>query len=296
MNLLYADCFSGISGDMLLGALIELGIDRDWLLSELSSLKIPSFTLETSKVRKGAIQCTQCKVIPQAPQKDKRGLPEIAEIIEKGHLKKNIKDQALHLFGLLADIEAKIHGIPVSDVHFHELGAIDSLVEILGILIGYDQLGIDALYASPLPVGHGIINTLHGPIPIPSPATVALLKDVPIIHTDIEAELVTPTGALLIKHLAKSFEIPPKMVIKQIGYGAGEQDLHQRPNCLRLIRGESDDGFEEEYIEVLECNIDDMNPEFYPQLMENLFGAGALDVSLSPIIMKKGGQAQRSLF
>lgn len=288
MNLIYADCFSGISGDMFLGALIELGIDKDWLLAELSSLKIPAFTLDTAKVKKGAIQCTQCKVIPQKHERIKRGLPEITEMIEKSDLKPKIKDQALHLFRTLAHVEAAIHGIPISEVHFHELGAIDSLVEILAILIGYDHLGIDELYSSPLPLGSGIINTQHGPIPIPSPATVALLKDAPVIHTDIEAELVTPTGALLIKHLAKSFGIPPKMALKKIGYGAGERDLQQRPNCLRLIWGESDAGFAEEYIDVLECNIDDMNPEFYPGLMETLFDAGALDVSLSQIIMKKG--------
>jgi uncharacterized protein (TIGR00299 family) protein len=288
MNLIYADCFSGISGDMLLGALIELGIDKDWLHSELSSIGIPPFTIEINKVKRGAVNCTQCRVIAQDPQKVKRGIREISEIIEKSHLKNPIKDQALNLFLLLADVEAKIHNIPVTDVHFHELGAIDSLVEIIGVLIAYDHLNIDELYASPLPLGRGIINTQHGPIPIPSPATVELLKGIPVIFTDIEDELVTPTGALLVKHLVKGFEVQPKMVIKKVAYGAGERDLHEMPNCLRLIWGETDPGFEEEYIEVLECEIDDMNPEFYPRLMESLFNSGALDVTLSQIIMKKG--------
>ncbi len=288
MNLLYADCFSGISGDMLLGALIELGIDKDWLHSEISSIGIPQFTIEINKIKRGAIQCAQYRVIAQEPQKVKRGIREISDIIEKSHLKKSIKDRALNLFLLLAEVEAKIHNIPVSEVHFHELGAIDSLVEIIGVLIAYDHLKIDELYASPLPLGRGIINTQHGPIPIPSPATVELLKGIPVVFTDIEDELVTPTGALLIKHLSKGFEAPFKMLIKKVAYAAGERDLCKRPNCLRLILGETDLGIEEESIEVLECDIDDMNPEFYPRLMEGLLNSGALDVTISQIIMKKG--------
>ncbi|MGA1839475.1 MAG: nickel pincer cofactor biosynthesis protein LarC [bacterium] len=288
MNLIYADCFSGISGDMLLGAFIELGIDKDWLQSELSSIGIPPFILEIKKIMRGAINCTQCRIIAQEPQKVKRGIREISELINKSNLKQTIKDQALNLFLILADVEAKIHNIPVTDVHFHELGAIDTIVEIIGVLIGYDFLNIDRFYSSPLPLGRGIINTQHGPIPIPSPATVELLKDLPVIFTDSEHELVTPTGALLIKHLAKKIELQPKMVIKKIAYGAGERDLNERPNCLRLIWGETDNNLEEEYIEVIECEIDDMNPEFYPRLMEGLINSGALDVTLSQIIMKKG--------
>ncbi len=292
MNIIYADCFSGISGDMLLGALIELGIDMEWLQSELSCVGIESFRFETNKVKKGGIQCTQCKIICHGHEKVTRGIEDIKKIIKESNLKQNIKDNAIEIFQSLADAEAKIHNIPVSEIHFHELGALDSLVDILGVIIAFDNLGIKAFYSSPLPLGRGLINTQHGPIPVPAPATLALLSGIPVIHTGIEAELVTPTGAALVNALARGFGAPPEMVIKKIGYGAGTRDLPDRPNCLRLILGESEyisaDTLIEEYIEVLNCDIDDMNPEFYTYIMENLFNAGALDVTLSQIIMKKG--------
>jgi len=293
VNLLFADCFSGISGDMFLAALIDLGVKKDWLYEELSSLGLPPFSLDVSTVRKGAIQCTQCRVIDRSSHPAERGLPEITGMIEEGPLKPHIKEKAVHLFRVLAEVEATIHGISVEKVHFHELGALDALVEIIGVLLSYDRLGIDALFVSPLPLGRGIISTRHGPIPIPSPATVALLKDVPVIHSGLESELVTPTGALLASQLAQGFGMPPRMRIQRVGYGAGERDLPERPNCLRLILGETDGEYEEESIEVLECDIDDMNPEFYPHLTEHLFGAGALDVTLCQIIMKKGRPGTR---
>ncbi|MGA1795723.1 MAG: nickel pincer cofactor biosynthesis protein LarC [bacterium] len=293
MNILFADCFSGISGDMFLGALIDLGVERDWLCESLSSLGLPPFSLEVATVRKGAIQCTQCRVIDRGGPPVERGLREITGMIEASPLRPSIKEKAVRLFSVLGEAEATIHGIPVEKVHFHELGALDALVEIIGVLLGYDRLGIDALFVSPLPLGRGVISTRHGPIPVPSPATVALLKDVPVIHTGLDAELVTPTGALLATQLAKGFGMPPQMKIQRVGYGAGERDLPERPNCLRLILGETDGEYEEETIEVLECDIDDMNPEFYPHLTERLFNAAALDVTLCQIIMKKGRPGTR---
>ncbi|MBN2374476.1 nickel pincer cofactor biosynthesis protein LarC [bacterium] len=288
MKIVFADCFSGVSGDMLLGALIGIGADKEFLYSELSSMQLDPFSLEVKGIKKGAMQCTQCRVITQSLQNSTRGINDIQKIIEKSPLKQAIKDRALKIFQDLAYVEAKIHDIPVSKIHFHEIGATDSLVDVLGVLIACDYLGIEAIYSSPLCLGRGIINTLHGPIPAPAPATLAILENVPVIHTGIEAELVTPTGAALIKHLSKRFGLPPQMTIRKIGYGAGQRDLPDRPNCLRLILGESDETFNEEIIQTIECDIDDMNPESYPYIMESLFEAGALDVSLSQIIMKKG--------
>jgi len=291
MKIIYADCFSGISGDMLLGALIELGVDKDWLQSELSAIQIEPFKIEIKRIKKGAIGCTQFRVISQGGKSLYRGFEQIKHSILKSRLKDKIKSQSLEIFHHIAEVESVIHTITIQEVHFHEIGAIDSIVDIVGTVIACDYLGIRDFFSSPLPLGRGSTTTEHGPIPIPAPATLAILEGVPVLHTDIETELVTPTGAALIKHLSRGFGLPPEMVIKAIGYGAGEKDLTDRPNCLRLIMGETAENLQggyEDYIEVAECDIDDMPPEFYTYLMERLFSEGALDVSLSHTIMKKG--------
>jgi hypothetical protein len=287
MKIAYFDCIGGASGDMLLGALIDAGLASDDLRARLAALRLNDFELKTRHVNKNGFSATKVDVVV-ANDVPERHLAEIVAIVEGSSLPSSIKQHASAIFQHMAEVEAGIHGTTLDRVHLHELGGVDTIVDVVGCLVGLDALGIEKVYASPLPMGRGFIRGAHGQIPLPAPATVALLKDVPIVGSEIEKELVTPTGAALLAALATGFGPIPPMTLRAVGYGAGGRDLPV-PNVVRLLLGEQDApaSLGVESVVVLETNIDDLNPQIYDHVMARLFMAGALDVFLSPIQMKK---------
>ncbi|MFZ3091885.1 MAG: nickel pincer cofactor biosynthesis protein LarC [Nitrospirota bacterium] len=290
MRTAYFDCFSGISGDMTLGALIDAGLSIKELKSHLSKLPIDNYDITAKKVKKNGIAATKVDVIVKVRQKERR-LSDIKKIISNSRLDKTIKAKAISVFERLAKAEAKVHKISLNNVHFHEVGAIDAIVDIVGAVIGLHLLGIENICASPINIGSGYIKSAHGILPVPGPATAELLKGMPVYSTDTKMELTTPTGAAIISTLSKDFGPMPKMDIKAIGYGAGTFSSPDMPNLLRIFIGEMKNPAKEENTILLETNIDDMNPQIYEYVMERLFVSGALDVYLTPIIMKKGRPA-----
>lgn len=291
MRIAYFDCFSGVSGDMILGALLDVGLPVEELRSGLSLLKLQGFELKAAKVRKGPFTGTKVDVMVTEERPPHRHLSDILDILEQGDLDEGTKEDAKRIFTRLAEAEAKVHGTRIEEVHFHEVGAIDAIVDVVGAAFGLRRLGIERLYASPLNLGSGFVEGAHGRLPVPAPGTLELLKGIPAYSSGIEAELTTPTGAAILSTVASCFGPLPRMTIQKIGYGAGTRDLTEQPNLLRLITGEAREAFEEDQIAVLEANIDDMNPQFFEPLMERLFEAGAFDVSFTPIIMKKSRPA-----
>ncbi len=287
MRTAYFDCFSGISGDMTLGALIDAGLSLKELKSYLSKLPIDNYDITAKKVKKNGIAATKVDVIVKGRQKERR-LSDIKKIINNSKLDKSIKNKAISIFERLAKAEAKVHKTNVNNVHFHEVGAVDAIVDIVGAVIGLKILGIENILASAINTGTGYIKSAHGILPVPGPATAELLKDIPVYSTDIKMELTTPTGAAIISTLSKDFGPMPKIDIKAIGYGAGTFSSPDIPNLLRIFIGEMKNPAKEENTILLETNIDDMNPQLYEYVMEKLFASGALDVYLTPIIMKKG--------
>lgn len=284
----YLDCFSGISGDMLLGALIHCGLDQTYLRLELSKLQLPGLVFSAADHKDCSI--SGCKVtIDQSKRQDLRTLPTINALLAKSDLSPQIVERSLHIFNLLGKAEAKVHGIELEKVHFHEVGALDTIVDIVGAVIGFDYLGIQKIVCSPLPSGHGFVECDHGRLPLPAPAVCELLQGVPTYGIDLDQELVTPTGAALATGLADSFGPLPTMTVEKTGYGAGSQKLKNgQPNLLRLIIGEEQHVEEKQEIEVIETNLDDWRSEGFPYLCDLLFQRGALDVTLTPIQMKKG--------
>jgi uncharacterized protein (TIGR00299 family) protein len=287
MKILYFDCFSGISGDMILGALLDLGVDEELWKSELKKIPIEDYEIEVTKKKKGAIYGTDVN-IKIKDTKTHRHLKDLIDIVERSDLSSDIKEKAKKIFYKIAEAESKIHNESIEEVHFHEVGALDTIIDVLGSLIAIEILNVDEIYSSPLPLGSGFVETDHGRIPVPAPATLEILKGVPVYSDGREGELVTPTGAAIIRTIVKSFDNMPKMKIKKIGYGCGKKDF-QFPNLLRVVLGEKYENMvlEEKNI-VLETNIDDMNPQIYGYLTEKLFNEGALDVFLTPVYMKKG--------
>ncbi len=287
MQIAYFDCFSGVSGDMILGALIDAGLDFHQLKSELSKLKISGYTLKTEKTTRKSLSGTIFTVNTEEDHAE-RHLRDIEEIIDRSDLGDDIKAFSKGIFQKLAHVEAKIHNSDPGNVHFHEIGGLDSIIDIVGVLIGIKMLGIEAVYVSSIPVGRGFVECDHGILPLPAPATLEMLKGIPIHASDMEKELVTPTGISILKHIARSFGVIPKMKIQRIGYGAGSRDL-KIPNLLRVWIGETDEKTEYEKDEVIliETNLDDMNPEFIGYASEKLMEGGALDVFMTPIFMKK---------
>ena len=290
MRTAYFDCFSGISGDMTLGALIDAGLSIKELKSHLSKLPIDNYDITAKKVKKNGIAATKVDVIVKARQKERR-LSDIKKIISNSRLDKTIKEKAISVFEKLAKAEAKVHKTSLNNVHFHEVGAIDAIVDIVGAVIGLHLLGIENICASSINTGTGFIKSAHGILPVPGPATAELLKGIPVYSTDTKMELTTPTGAAIISTLSNDFGPMPKMDIKSIGYGAGTFNSPDMPNLLRIFIGEMKNPAKEENTLLLETNIDDMNPQIYEYVMERLFVSGALDVYLTPIIMKKGRPA-----
>lgn len=291
MTIAYFDCFSGISGDMTLGALVDAGMPIEVLRSELAKLNLPGYTITSEKVKRSGLAATKVHVILDEKEQHARHLSDIQKIINSSSLSPVVKQQSLSIFQRLAEIEAKVHGTTPDKVHFHEVGAVDAIVDIVGSVIGLEHLGITEIIGSPLNVGSGTVHTQHGKLPVPAPATAELLKNIPLYSSSITLELTTPTGAAIISTLAASFGPLPQMAIRRIAYGAGNKDIPGQPNVLRLMIGEPVSAYEEDTSIVIESNIDDMNPQIYGHLIDTLMAKGAHDVYLTPIIMKKGRPA-----
>ncbi|MBN2453707.1 MAG: nickel pincer cofactor biosynthesis protein LarC [Candidatus Omnitrophica bacterium] len=288
MRIAYFDCFSGISGDMALGAILDAGLDMKTLSSGLKKLHIKGYTLKRSKARRGEITGTKFDCVVTKNYTGHRSLGSIMAIIDKSSLSAKVKTIAKDIFNKIGAAEAKIHGRGAgSAVYLHELGSIDSIVDIAGIAIALDALGIDEVYASAINMGRAFAKTGHGNLPIPAPAALELMKGVPVKILDIDAELVTPTGAGILKALARGFGAMPPMKISGIGYGAGSRIVKEIPNMLRVIIGETEAVFDKDRVIVAETNIDDMNPQHIEYVFEKLLGAGALDVCSTAIQMKK---------
>jgi hypothetical protein len=303
-KLLYLDCFAGISGDMFLGAMIDLGVAENLIRSELGKLKLPGYSLTVRQVVKQNIAATKFDCIEEVrhaailtkPHEHHahRGYTEIAGMIQASGLSEPVKQRALRVFRRIGEAEARIHGIPLDQIHFHEVGAIDSIVDIIGACIALEALGVDNVQASPPRLGSGFVQTAHGRFPVPAPATLELLKGLPVQPSNDPIELVTPTGAALLAEFCNSFGPMPAMTITKVGYGAGTKDLDKTPNVLRAVLGEMPSAAEDEEsdsITVIETNIDDMNPQWFGDVMERLLAAGALDVYYTPIQMKKSRPA-----
>ena len=292
MRIAYFDCFSGISGDMTLGAFLDAGLSFETLSRELAKLKLKGYKLSRAKVLRGEISGTKFDCIAGNESHGHRSLKEIIAIIDRSSLKSVVKDTAKSIFNAIAEAEMKVHGKrSAKDVIFHELGDIDSIIDIVGTAIAIDELGIDAVYSSKVSMGRAIVRSRHGNIPAPSPASIELLKGVPISISEIEAELVTPTGAGILKALSKSFGSVPQMEISKIGYGAGSKKIDERPNLLRVMIGEARMAFKEDSVYVIETNIDDMNPQHIGYVVEKLMETGALDAYITNIQMKKSRPA-----
>jgi uncharacterized protein (TIGR00299 family) protein len=287
MNIAYIDCFSGISGDMFLGALVDCGLPRKLLKQELAGLSLGPYTIRFSSEQRMHIGGCRIHIRADTKHHHHRNLTAIKRIITQSPLNQTVKQLSISVFERLARVESKIHRTRVSDIHFHEVGALDSIIDIVGTAIGIDYFKLDRIYASPLPLGSGFTTSEHGVIPLPAPATLALLKGVPVFGTPLRAELVTPTGAALLTSLTKHYGPMPPMKIARVGYGVGSRTLQDRPNTLRIAVGEHSTEQEADQVLILETHIDDMNPEMYDYLMERLVKQGALDVSFSPLQMKK---------
>lgn len=286
MKTLYFDCIAGASGDMILGALIDAGLDADWLRAELAKLPIRGWKIETRRADKNGFAAIKVDVVV-GPQPHARPLPEIEKVIRDAAIADSVKAGSLEVVRIIAAEEARIHGLPIDQVHLHEVGGEDAIIDIVGSLLGVEHLGIERIVSSPLPLGRGFVTGAHGQIPLPAPAAVAILKGLPVVGSPVQAELVTPTGAALIKHLADSFGPLPAMRLGAVGYGAGTRDL-VIPNLLRVFIGEGEaQDFDTDTIALLETNIDDQTAEQHGLVMERLLEAGALDVTLTPAQMKK---------
>lgn len=286
MKIAYFDCFSGVSGDMLLGALIDAGLDLEELKSELGKLKVSGYRIKAENAIRKGISGTKFSV-DVTEQNTERRLKDIIEVIGQSDLDNDVKNLGKKIFEQLATVEAKIHHKNVEDIHFHEIGALDSIIDVIGSLIGIKKLGIEAVYSSKIHVGTGFVECRHGVLPIPAPATLAILKGIPIYSKGIEAELATPTGVCVLKTLSKSFGIIPEMKVEKVGYGAGSREL-EIPNLLRVYVGEASEGeYEKDEVILIETNIDNMNPELLAYASETLLKQGVLDVFMTPIFMKK---------
>ena len=289
MRIAYFDCFSGISGDMAVAAFLDAGLSIDQLSGDLKKLKIKGYRITSRRVKRGEIAGTKFDCISQGPGSSHRPLSEIMAIINKSSLNGKAKSVASEIFANIGNSEAKIHGISSKrDILLHELGHIDSIVDIVSVAIAIDRLGIDEIYSSSINLGRTFVNSQHGRLPIPAPAALELLKGAPTkISDEITSEVVTPTGAGILKTLCKGFGEMPRMNISKIGYGAGSADPKDTPNMLRVVIGETADSFKQDSVMVIEANIDDLNPQIFEHLFDRLLKEGALDCFTTAIQMKK---------
>jgi uncharacterized protein (TIGR00299 family) protein len=284
----YLDCFSGISGDMSLGAFVDAGVPAGRLRRELERLPVRGWKLSTRKVRRAGLRATKADVSESGSRRLRR-LPEVEAAIGKSSLPEKIKKKGLAIFRALFEAEARVHGSSPRKSHLHELGGLDTIVDIIGTLVCLEHLGVEKVICSPVNVGSGEVATAHGAYPVPAPATAELLRGVPLYSSDAPHELTTPTGAAIVKCTAAAFGGIPLMRVEKTGLGAGDRDLRGRPNVLRVLIGQlGSTPAAEDGVVVMETNIDDMNPQLYAHVMERLFEEGALDVYLTQVIMKKG--------
>ncbi len=296
MRTAYFDCFSGACGNMILGALVDAGLSIKKLKAELKKLKLSGYDITARKISKNGISCTYLDVkikpvraiheLPLHKHHPHRNLRDITRLITRSKLSRSVKERSVAVFTRLAKAEAKVHGTSIYKIHFHEVGAVDAIVDIVGSVVGLELLKIEKVYCSPLPLSRGFVDCSHGRLPVPAPATMELLKGIPLYKIDVDKELVTPTGAAILTSLADSFGNMPDMMVSKIGYGAGKAEL-EHPNTLRMMIGETSDTKAADKVISVETNIDDMNPQIYNYLFERLFAAGALDAYISHIQMKK---------
>jgi pyridinium-3,5-bisthiocarboxylic acid mononucleotide nickel chelatase len=313
-NVMYLECFSGAAGDMLRGALVDAGVPLDALTAALGSLGVDHELRRTTVLRAG-ITATRIEVVSRRQRAtahahshaetphphehphdhghdEHRSLAQIEHLIGHSALSAAAKARAIALFRRLGEAEAAIHGVPVDTIHFHEVGALDSIIDIVGVVFAMEWLGIEEIVASPLNVGGGTVEIAHGTFPVPAPATARLLAGVPIYSSGPQVELTTPTGALLVSGYAKRYGPAPSMAIRRIGYGAGTRDFPTVPNLVRVLIGDQTEAVADppsaSTVLKIECEIDDMNPQWFSPAMDRIFEAGALDVFLTAVVMKKG--------
>jgi uncharacterized protein (TIGR00299 family) protein len=289
MRALYFDCFAGVSGDMLVGALLDLGVDPGALKQSLASLGLTGYDIKAARVKRSGIAATKFDVEVKEISQPARRLADIRAMIQRSELSEVTKVRSIQIFERLAEAEAHVHGVGVDQVHFHEVGAVDSIIDVVGAVLGFELLGIDRFYSSPLRVGRGTVQTEHGLLPIPAPATAELLRGVPVYSGELDGEYVTPTGAAILTSLCESFGPMPSLKIDRIGYGAGSRNPDGFPNALRLVLAEAVEGHQSAAarVMVIETNIDDMTPQVYGFVMDRAFALGALDVFFTPVQMKK---------
>ena len=322
MRAVYFDCFAGVSGDMIIGAQLDLGVDLESLKQQLSPLGLDGYQIKSRRVERSGISATKFDVEIDQDAQPARTLADIRSIIVGSGTTDHVREQAIRVFDRLADAEARVHGTTPDKIHFHEVGAIDSIIDIVGAMIGFELLGVDRFFCSPLRLGSGSVDSQHGRLPIPAPATADLLRGAPVYAGELEGEFVTPTGAAIVATLCEEFGPLPPMKVVRVGYGAGSRDPKGFPNALRLMIGELEEADEpalpvlgarlpqldtgaiqspkagsaaqtkvyatpDETIVVIETNIDDMNPQVYSFVMERAFALGALDVFMIPAQMKK---------
>lgn len=294
MRLAYLDGSSGISGDMFLAALLDAGLPPEKLFAELKKLELGFYKFKRTRAARGGLMGTRVEIEVPGTQPHRK-LSHIESLIGDSALAASVKEKAVAIFRRLAEVEGKLHGKPPEEVHFHEVGAVDAIIDIVGACVGLDLLGVSELVSSPLNVGGGHVHAAHGTLPVPAPATAELLAGIPTYSSGVEGELVTPTGAAIVSTLAKSFGPMPAMKVERIGYGAGEKDFPGHPNIARLFLAERVEAETPQpgvpgdaLISVLEANLDDMSPQLYAYFVERALAAGALDVMCSSVQMKKG--------
>jgi uncharacterized protein (TIGR00299 family) protein len=288
MKTLYFDCFAGASGDMILGALVGVGVDPRALREQLSLLDVSGYEIEFAAVNRSGLSATHARV-HTAHEHAHRHLGDILKIIYASRLDEKVKERAARIFSRLAEAEARVHNEPIEKIHFHEVGALDAIVDVVGACIGFELLGVERFLSSPLHVGSGTVRMAHGVFPVPPPAVAELLAGVPIYSTEISGELVTPTGAAIIRTVCEGYGPLPQMRVERTGYGAGTREYENFPNALRLMLGddEAQAAATTERLLVIETNIDDMSPQLFGYVMEQALDGGALDCYLTPVQMKK---------
>lgn len=287
MKILSYDCFSGISGDMNLGAMIDLGVSKDYLISELNKLNLKGWELKVEKDQRHGISGTKVTVKIKHEHAH-RHLEDIESIIRKSALDEKTQDLAMKIFMKIAVAEAKVHGVPIDHVHFHEVGAMDSIIDIVGAAICFNSLNVEGVSVSPIELGSGFVRCDHGKLPVPAPATAEIVKGLPVKQGGVSFEATTPTGAAILAVIGTDFSQKQTIKIEKTAYGIGQKDNHDVPNILRVYLAETDKAEPGHDAVLLECNIDDMNPEFFEFISDRLFKAGAADVFLTNIMMKKG--------
>jgi uncharacterized protein (TIGR00299 family) protein len=289
MKIAYFDTIAGVSGDMTLGAFVSAGLPLDELGREIARLRLEGVELEASHVERSGISAVKVDVIISSKQTHHRHLKDISGIIDESTLSERVKEDAKKIFLEVAKAEAKVHRTTVEKIHFHEVGALDSIVDIVGAAVCFEKFGIEGVYSSPVKLGSGgFVDTEHGKLPIPGPAATEILKDYPTVLTDLPYELTTPTGAAIIKAMSRGVLSAEQLKVQSVGYGAGTREMPRTPNLLRILIGELPAAYGGDELVLIETNIDDMNPEIYPYVIEKLLAAGANDAYLVPVIMKKG--------